>query len=64
MINKVLSLFKLSFNCLHIATIEIYLHTPQVPPFLEQCLQYLQFLHALQFLDPVHVALIFGGITE
>lgn len=27
---------------------------PQVPPFLAQCLQYLQFLQAEQYLEPVH----------
>ena len=31
-----------------------HLHTPQVPPFLAQCLQYLQFLQAVQFFEPVH----------
>ena len=32
------------------------MQTPHVPPFFEQCLQYLQFLHALQFFEPVQVA--------
>jgi hypothetical protein len=32
------------------------LHTPQVPPFFAQCLQYLQFLQAWQSLAPVQVA--------
>ncbi len=41
-----------------------YLQTPHFPPSLEQCLQYLQFLHALQFFEPVHVALCFDfGVT-
>jgi hypothetical protein len=31
-------------------------HTPQVPPRLAQCAHDEQFLHALQGLDPVHVA--------
>jgi len=31
-----------------------YLHTPHLPPSLEQYLQYSQVLHALQFLEPVH----------
>jgi hypothetical protein len=31
-------------------------HTPQLPPSLAQCLQYLQFLQALQFFAPVQVA--------
>jgi hypothetical protein len=34
------------------------LHTPQVPPFLLQCLQYLQFLQALHELAPVQVAIV------
>jgi hypothetical protein len=29
---------------------------PQLPPFFAQCLHDEQFLHALQELDPVHVA--------
>ena len=33
------------------------MHTPHFPPFFAQCLQYLQFLHALQFFEPVQVAL-------
>lgn len=33
-----------------------FLHTPQVPPSLAQCLQYLQFLQARQFALPVQVA--------
>jgi hypothetical protein len=33
------------------------LQTPHVPPLL-QCLQYLQFLHALQLAEPVHVAAV------
>jgi len=33
-----------------------YLQTPQLPPSLEQCLQYLQFLQAVQLLEPVQVA--------
>jgi hypothetical protein len=32
-----------------------FLHTPQVPPSFAQCLQYLQFLHALQGSLPVQV---------
>jgi hypothetical protein len=32
------------------------LQTPQLPPSLAQCLQYLQFLHALHGSEPVHVA--------
>jgi hypothetical protein len=32
------------------------LHTPQVPPSLAQCLQYLQFLHALHGSAPTQVA--------
>jgi hypothetical protein len=32
-----------------------YLQTPHVPPSWEQCLQYLQFLQALQLLLPVHL---------
>jgi len=35
---------------------EHYLQTPQLLPLLEQCLQYLQFLHALHDLLPVQVA--------
>jgi len=35
---------------------EHYLQTPQLLPLLEQCLQYLQFLHALHDALPVHVA--------
>ena len=34
----------------------VLLQTPHVPPSLAQCLQYLQFLHALQGSEPVHVA--------
>ena len=33
-----------------------HLHTPQLPPSFAQCLQYLQFLHALQAREPVQVA--------
>jgi len=33
-----------------------YLQTPQLLPLLEQCLQYLQFLHALHDALPVHIA--------
>ena len=33
-----------------------YLHTSHFPPSLAQCRQYLQFLQALQGLEPVHVA--------
>ena len=32
------------------------MHTPQLPPSREQCLQYLQFLQARQEALPVHVA--------
>lgn len=32
-----------------------YLHIPHFPPSFAQCLQYLQFLHALQGSDPVQV---------
>ena len=32
------------------------MHTPHEPPFWEQCLQYLQFLHALHDELPVQVA--------
>lgn len=34
----------------------IYLQTPQLPPSFAQCLQYLQFLQALQEALPVQVA--------
>jgi hypothetical protein len=34
-----------------------YLQTPQEPPSLAQCLQYLQFLQAMQLRKPVQVAL-------
>jgi len=33
-----------------------FLQTPHVPPSFAQCLQYLQFLHALQGSEPVQVA--------
>jgi hypothetical protein len=32
-----------------------FLQTPHVPPSLEQCLQYLQFLQAVQYLSPLQV---------
>ena len=41
-----------------------YLQTPQVPPFFAQCLQYLQFLHAAQDFEPVHVATESDGKCE
>src|ERR1700676_1451468 len=34
----------------------VYLQTPHFPPSFAQCLQYLQFLHALQGSAPVQVA--------
>ncbi len=40
----------------------IYLQTPHFPPSFEQCLQYLQFLHALQFFEPVQVALFLEAV--
>lgn len=40
-----------------VGSISIYfLQTPQVPFSLAQCLQYLQFLHAVHVLDPVQAA--------
>lgn len=41
-----------------------YLHTPHLPPSFAQCLQYLQFLHALQFLAPMHLALASAPIED
>jgi hypothetical protein len=40
------------------------LQTPQVPPSLAQCLQYLQFLQAEQLAEPVQVAQHFESFTE
>jgi hypothetical protein len=37
------------------------LQMPHVPPSFEQCLQYLQFLHALQGVFPRHVAAFTAG---
>lgn len=51
---------RLSSNCCSFLLFELYryyfLQTPHVPPFLAQCLQYLQFLQARQSFAPVQVA--------
>lgn len=44
------SLYRCAVNCA-----AFRLHTPHVPPSLAQCLQYLQFLHAVHGVLPVHV---------
>ena len=49
-------IFMATAGCCSKCVIEFYLQTPHVPPSLAQCLQYLQFLHALQFLAPLQVA--------
>lgn len=52
------------YDKLRVAKRPRHLQTPQVPPSLAQCLQYLQFLHALQLPEPVQVAVFAGMLAD
>lgn len=53
-INQITAVIKLVMPAIFFFIVTYYLQTPQVPPSFAQCLQYLQFLQAEQFLEPVH----------